>query len=90
MQRILNSILRREQADPHIPNCPAHKVEMRLRGKQGRPARFSQQSEEEYSLIFYCPVDGCDETRIIHRVKTQIPVPGEAPDRPDYVKRGWS
>ncbi len=87
MQRILDVILRREQEDPHIPDCPIHHVEMRLRGKMGRPTRFSQQTEEEYSLVFFCPVDGCDETKIIDRVKTQIPGPGEAPARPDFARR---
>jgi hypothetical protein len=87
VQRILDVILRREQDDPHIPNCPVHGVEMRLRGKQGRPTRFSQQTEQEYSLIFFCPVSECDETKIINRVKTQIPVPGEAPDRPGFARR---
>ena len=87
MQRILDVILRRSQDDPHIPNCPVHKVEMRLRGKQGRPTRFSQQSEEEYSLIFFCPSQGCDETKMTNRVRTQIPAPGEAPQRPDFARR---
>jgi hypothetical protein len=87
VQRILDVILRREQEDPLIPECPAHHVEMRLRGKQGRPTRFSQQSEEEYTLIFFCPIEDCDETKIVNRVKTQIPVPGEAPERPAFSRR---
>jgi hypothetical protein len=87
MQRVLDIILRRERVDPKVPICPDHHVEMRLRGKQGRPTRFSDQTEEEYTLIFFCPVEGCNNTAHVKRVKTQIPIPGEAPDRPAYARR---
>lgn len=60
---------------------------MSLRGKQGRPTRFSDQSEEEYTLIYYCPVDRCNHTAQKKRVSTQIPVPGETPDRPAFSRR---
>ena len=88
MQRVLDLILRRERLEPDIPHCPNHNVEMRLRGKQGRPTRFSDQTEEEYTLIYFCPVEGCNETAEVKRVKTQIPVPGEPPERPLYARRG--
>lgn len=87
MQRILDVILRRERPEPAIPVCSSHGVEMHLRGKQGRPTRFSSQTEEEYTLIYFCPVPGCNETAQVRRVKTQIPVPGEAPPRPDFARR---
>jgi hypothetical protein len=87
VQRALDIILRRDRPEPEIPLCPDHKVEMRLRGKQGRPARFSDQTEEEYTLIWFCPVEGCNFTATTKRVKTQIPVPGEPPPRPLYSRR---
>ena len=88
MQRVLDVILRRERVDPATPHCPEHKAEMRLRGKQGRPTRFSDQTEEEYTLIYFCPVEGCNHTSELKRVKTQIPVPGEPPERPSFARRG--
>lgn len=90
VQRVLDIVLRRDRPDSEIPLCPDHKVEMRLRGKQGRPSRFSDQTEEEYTLIYFCPVDGCNNTATRKRVKTQIPVPGEAPPRPSYSRRDGS
>ncbi|CAA9548322.1 MAG: hypothetical protein AVDCRST_MAG73-2631 [uncultured Thermomicrobiales bacterium] len=88
MQRVLDVIFRRDRLEPDIPPCPDHKVDMRLRGKQGRPARFSDQTEEEYTLIYFCPVEGCNQTAQVKRVKTQIPVPGEPPERPSFARRG--
>ena len=88
MNRVLDVILRRERREPEIPHCPEHGGEMRLRGKQGRPTRFSDQTEEEYTLIYFCPVEGCNETAHVKRVKTQIPVPGEPPERPAFSRRG--
>ncbi|MDQ3695308.1 MAG: hypothetical protein M3464_17020 [Chloroflexota bacterium] len=89
MQRIFDVILRRERDEPLIPHCPDHQVEMVLRGKQGRPTRFSDQSEEEYTLIYYCPVEGCNQTATLQRLNTQIPVPGESPRRPDFARRNY-
>jgi hypothetical protein len=87
MQRVLDVILRRERVDPRVPVCPDHEVEMRLRGKLGRPTRFSEQTEQEYTMVFFCPVEGCNNTALVKRVKTQIPVPGEPPERPDFARR---
>lgn len=87
MQRVLDLVLRRQRLEPAIPECPDHHVEMRLRGKQGRPTRFSDQTEEEYTLIYFCPVEGCNHTAQVKRVHTQIPVPGEAPERPLFARR---
>jgi hypothetical protein len=87
VQRVLDVIFRRERPEPEIPVCPDHKVEMRLRGKQGRPTRFSEQTEEEYTLIYFCPVEDCNHTATVTRVKTQIPVPGEPPPRPPFGRR---
>jgi hypothetical protein len=88
VQKILDVILRRDRLEPEIPLCPDHKTEMRLRGKQGRPTRFSSQTEEEYTLIYFCPVEGCNHSALVKRVKTQIPVPGEPPERPAFSRRG--
>ena len=88
VQRVLDVILRRDRIEPEVPLCPDHKTEMRLRGKQGRPTRFSAQTEEEYTLIYFCPVEGCNQTAHVKRVKTQIPVPGEPPQRPTFARRG--
>ncbi|MFL5761554.1 MAG: hypothetical protein ACJ789_17700 [Thermomicrobiales bacterium] len=86
MNRVLDIILRRERVEPEIPVCPDHHVEMHLRGKQGRPARFSDQTEEEYTLIYFCPIPECDNTAAVTRAKSQIPVPGENPDRPAFSR----
>jgi hypothetical protein len=87
VQRLLDVILGRERDEPAIPNCPDHGHDMRLRGKQGRPTRFSDQSEEEYTYIYFCPAEGCNHTAAVTRVKTQIPAPGESPERPTYARR---
>lgn len=87
MQKALDVIFRRNVIAPEIPVCPDHHVEMRLRGKLGRPTRFSAQTEEEYTLIYFCPVEGCNCTDTRTRVKTQIPVPGESPERPAFSRR---
>lgn len=79
-------IFRRKEVQPQTPTCPDHGVEMRLRGKLGRPARFADQREAEYTLIFYCPVDGCNQTAMRERTRAQIPVAGESPSRPSYAR----
>lgn len=87
MQRVLDVIFRRERVEPDVPVCSDHHVEMRLRGKQGRPTRFAAQTEEEYTLIYFCPVPDCNHTAAVTRYKTQIPAPGEAPLRPEFARR---
>lgn len=88
MQRVLDIVLRRARNEPDIPVCPDHQTEMRLRGKQGRPARFTDQTEEEYTLIYFCPIPGCNQTAERKRVATEIPAPGESPARPSFARRG--
>jgi hypothetical protein len=88
MPSLLDVIFRRVQEPPAIPVCPDHDVEMQLRGKLGKPTRFTEQSEEEYTLIFYCPVRGCDQTDTREKVRTQVPVPGESPKRPLFSRPG--
>jgi hypothetical protein len=90
VQRVLDVVLRRNRVVPEVPVCPDHKVEMRLRGKQGRPARFTAQTEEEYTLIYFCPAEGCNQTDTRRWAKSQIPVPGEPPARPSFSRRPTS
>jgi hypothetical protein len=40
-------------------------------------------------LIYYCPVEGCNQTATVDKVNTQIPVPGESPLRPAYARRNY-
>ena len=87
MPRFIDVLLNRHVDEPDVPNCPVHHIEMHLRGKQGRPTRFSDQMQEEYTLIYFCPEHECDETKSVLHVKSQIPVPGESPDRPYYSRR---
>ncbi|MGI8404229.1 MAG: hypothetical protein ACR2OE_05600 [Thermomicrobiales bacterium] len=79
-------IFRQKKIEPLIPVCPDHDVEMRLRGKLGRPTRFTDQTEAEYTFIYFCPIDGCNQTAFRERTRSQIPVPGEAPARPGFAR----
>ena len=87
VNRVLDIVLRRPREISAVPVCPEHKMEMRLRGKMGRPARFSKTVEEEYTLIYFCPVPDCNETAERTTTRSQIPVPGAAPERPVYARR---
>ena len=86
--RILDIVFRRQLEEPSIPTCPDHKVQMQLRGKMGRPTRFSDMTQESYTLIYFCPVEGCDHTKEVDQMRTQIAVPGKAPARPAFSRRG--
>lgn len=86
MPSLLDRILGREINVPAIPDCPVHHTDMRLRGKLGRPSRFSDQTEQEYTLIYFCPVEGCNETDTRVDRRTQIPVPGASPERPLFSR----
>lgn len=86
MPNPLASFLNRKVAEPAIPECPDHHTEMHLRGKLGRPTRFSDQTGSEYTLVYFCPVEECNETATREHVRTQIPVPGAAPARPIFSR----
>lgn len=86
--RILNAVFRRSAFEPPIPVCPDHGIEMQLRGKLGRPTRFSDMTQETYQLIYFCPVAGCDFSKEVEQVRSQIPVPGAPPTRPVFSRRG--
>ena len=88
MPTLIDRLFRQNLEEPEIPVCPDHKVEMRLRGKLGKPTRFFEQSESEYTLIYFCPVEECNQTANRLVVRTQVPVPGEAPARPAYSRPG--
>ncbi len=88
MPSVIDIIFRRVPVPPEIPVCPEHETEMRLRGKLGKPTRFSDQSEEEYTLIYFCAVEGCSQTEERVKVRTQVPVPGESPRRPRFSRPG--
>lgn len=76
----------KNQEDAGVPRCADHKVEMRLRGKFGRPTRFLDQTQEDYELIYFCPVEGCNETAQVAQTRSQIPVAGVAPERPLFSR----
>jgi len=44
------------------PLCPDHHVPMQLRGTQGRPTRFADQRNAEYTQLFRCTVPGCAQS----------------------------
>jgi hypothetical protein len=69
------------------PVCPVHNTPMVIRAKVGKPARFTNQQTQTYTLIFRCPVPQCDETKQITRQRYQVSVPGETLGRPDWAKR---
>ena len=87
VQRVLDWVLKRDRETPDVPLCPNHNTPMQMRGVVGRPARFSYQTEETYTVIYFCPIPGCAETAETQLAMTQIPVPGAAPPRPDYARR---
>jgi hypothetical protein len=74
-----------EQDD--IPRCRAHGEQMELFKKVGKPARFTDQPTESYTLLFRCPVPGCGEHAERTRIRNQIPVPGERTERPVWATR---
>jgi hypothetical protein len=86
IQRSVDWLLGREQPDD-IPHCPDHDEPMELFKKVGKPARYNDQETETYSLLFRCPVPGCNQTAVREWRRTQIPVPGAAPPRPRWALR---
>lgn len=70
-----------------MPVCPDHGVDLLLRGKLGRPTRFSKQSVSDYTLIYFCPVKGCAHTEEREVRRNQAAVPGAQPERPSFSRR---
>jgi len=75
-----------DDEDESVPECPDHGVEMDLFKYVGKPARFSGQATQTYTLIYRCPVPGCDRIAERERVRYQIPVRGEQTRRPAWLK----
>lgn len=86
MPSLLDVILRRNRDESGVPTCPDHKTQMRVRGTLGRPSRFADQAQEEYTVIYFCPVEECNQTAERSTVRTQVPVPGEPPARPSFAR----
>lgn len=87
VSRVLDWVFQRRREEPDVPLCPDHKTLMQVRGYQGQPARFSYQTQETYTVIYFCPLTGCNHTAEGQIAMTQIPVPGAAPRRPIYARR---
>lgn len=88
VQQVLDWVFKRERAEPEVPLCPDHHTPMQVRGYVGWPARFNYQQNETYRIIYFCPVQGCNETTERELSMTQIPVPESGPRRPDFSRRG--
>lgn len=86
MPSLLDVILRRDTKEKTPPECPDHHVEMRLRGKVGRPSRFEGTAEQHYTEIYFCTVPGCNNTAERKVARRQVPVPGVQPARPAYAR----
>lgn len=87
MPSLLERITGRREKDSGVPVCPDHHVEMLLRGKLGRPARFADQTASEYTLVYMCPEPDCDEKAERSVLRNQVAVPGAQPDRPFFARR---
>lgn len=86
MPNLIDVLLGRKVDETRAPECPQHKVELQLRGKVGRPSRFAGTSQEDYTLIFFCPTRDCNHTAEREVRRTQIPVPGAQPRRPEFSR----
>lgn len=87
MPSLIDRIMGKKAEESEVPICPDHHVEMRLRGKLGRPSRFEDQSASEYTLIYYCPTPDCAQNAMKPVQRNQVAVPGIQPDRPDFSRR---
>ncbi|CAN5762851.1 hypothetical protein BH23CHL5_BH23CHL5_12690 [soil metagenome] len=87
VMKYVNWFFRIQGEDREIPECPDHKVHMLLRGHIGRPAMFSRQTGGEYTHIYFCGIEGCNQTAERKVVRTQAPMPGEPPERPLYARQ---
>lgn len=87
MSKLLRWIRGTTPGEEETPVCPDHGVEMELFKKVGKPARFADQATQTYTLLYRCPVPGCDHTATRERVRNQIPVAGEQTARPAWSKQ---
>lgn len=86
MPTLLDIIMGKKLEQPEVPVCPDHKIDMHLRGKLGRPTRFADQTSSEYDLLYFCPHETCAQTEMRTVRRSQIPVPGASPDRPEFTR----
>ncbi len=87
LQRVTRWIRGEEPSQDDHPVCGDHDVPMELFKKVGKPARFTDQQTEVYTMIYRCPVPGCAESAERRVVRNQIPVPGEITERPAWARR---
>jgi hypothetical protein len=87
LQKVLDWARGEVAEDINWPVCPVHGERMELFKTVGAPTRFTDQETGSYTLLFRCPVPGCDEQQTRQRLRTQIPVPGERTVRPSWAKR---
>ena len=87
VQRVRDWVSNRKREKPAVPLCPDHHTPMQMRGLMGSPTRFTFQTEENYTVIYFCPIPGCAETAEVVVARTQIPVPGASPRRPDFARQ---
>jgi hypothetical protein len=87
LQKVMGWVRGEVADESEWPMCPRHDVRMEMFKKVGQPTRFMDQETETYTLLFRCPVEGCDEQATRRRARTQIPVPGERPERPSWAER---
>lgn len=85
MDRLIAWVKGSDLGQDEWPLCPDHDVPMNLVKKIGKPARYHDQENETYVLLYRCPFPGCDNSATRTRVRSQIPVPGEAVERPDWT-----
>jgi hypothetical protein len=89
--RVLDKLIAWVKGDVHEdddwPICPVHGEPMVFVKVVGKAAKYTDQENQTYTLIFRCPVPGCDETATRTRLRTQIPAPGEGPRRPSWAAR---
>ena len=87
MHKMLDVVFRRNRVEPEIPVCPDHRVDMRLRGKQGRPTRFTAQTEEEYTLIYFARSKGATTLTRGNGSRHRLQCRASPPTRPSFARR---
>lgn len=87
LQKVLDWVRGETAHESEWPECPLHGVQMEMFKKVGQPTNLTEQETETYTLLYRCPLDGCDEQATRRRIRSQIPVPGEQTPRPSWAER---
>jgi hypothetical protein len=87
LQKVLDWARGEVAEETDWPVCPLHDERMELFKTVGTPTRFTDQETTRYTLLYRCPVPGCDEQATRDRLRTQVPVPGEKTKRPSWAQR---